>query len=171
MSRYFERITEDELREKIEAAWDKKDTELGNNFNVWRELTEQIKKDIKVKFNCENLKEEGFRTLNNGFIYYLLGAGGDWESPVNFIIYWDGKKLRGYVPTNGNPYNTSAMRAYGNNGEEDYQEDPGAELDRINSHKRFGTDIDDDDFWQDFRFKVDYTSMQEEIKKRIQERK
>jgi len=170
MSRYFERITEDELRKKIETAWGKKDTEWGNDFSVWRELTKQIEKDIKVKFDCENLEEEGLRTLDNGFTYYLLGAGGDWESPVNFIIYWDGKKLRGYVPTDGNLYNTSAMRAYGNNGEEDYQEDPGAELDRINSHKRFGTDIDDDDFWQDFRFQHDHVAMQEEMRERIKEK-
>ena len=36
-----------------------------------------------------------------------------------FIIYWDGKKLRAYVPTDGNPWNTDTKEAYGNDEEKD----------------------------------------------------
>jgi hypothetical protein len=43
-----------------------------------------------------------------------IWAGGDWECPVAFIIYWDGSKLRAYVPTDGNSWNTDTKRAYGN---------------------------------------------------------
>lgn len=36
-----------------------------------------------------------------------------------FIIYWDGEKLRGYIPEDGNPWNTATREAYGNNEEQD----------------------------------------------------
>lgn len=32
-------------------------------------------------------------------------AGGDWQEPVFFIIYWDGKDFRGYIPKDGNLWN------------------------------------------------------------------
>jgi hypothetical protein len=36
------------------------------------------------------------------------------------MIYWDGKKLRGYIPTKGNPWNTDTKMAYGNSYKDDY---------------------------------------------------
>ncbi|MDB5036981.1 MAG: hypothetical protein JWQ35_509 [Bacteriovoracaceae bacterium] len=48
-----------------------------------------------------------------------MTAGGDWENPVFFIIYWDGKALRGYIPTKGNLWNTDTKQAYGNDEESD----------------------------------------------------
>ncbi len=39
--------------------------------------------------------------------------------PIFFIIYWDGKALRGYIPLDGNPWNTTTKQAYGNNNEDD----------------------------------------------------
>jgi hypothetical protein len=91
------------------------------------ELTAQVTKDVsKVYFSSENFgcfpeqgynNELGFHTLDNDFTYLGCMGGGDWEFPVFYIIYWDGKKLRGYVPTDGNMFNRSTMMAYGNDGE------------------------------------------------------
>lgn len=64
----------------------------------------------------------GFNTFkidNKDFVFLGFMAGGDWEVPVHFIIYWDGKKLRGYIPTDGNPWNTDTKEAYGNDEESD----------------------------------------------------
>lgn len=66
-----------------------------------------------MKFNLENLKIKGYYD-DNGFVYLEAFGGGDWELSVSFIVYWDGKKLRGYVPTKGNPWNFSTKEAYGN---------------------------------------------------------
>ena len=82
----------------------------------------QVKKDLeKVDFDFENEDcnngcnyIKGFRVAPNGLPYWGDDAGGDWEVPVFFIIYWDGKKLRGYIPTEGNTWNTDTKTAYGN---------------------------------------------------------
>jgi hypothetical protein len=103
------------------------------------ELTPTVQKDLsKVKFDTENVEQDdkpqgayqegityakfppmGFNTLPNGLALYGIYAGGDWEAPVYFIIYWDGKKLRGYIPTDGNPWNRTTKEAYGNDEEDD----------------------------------------------------
>lgn len=99
--------------------------EVANNF------TPQIEKDIeKVSFDFENFectKENascyedlvGFRTLSNGLTFLGCVAGGNWETPVFFIVYSDGKKLRGYVPKSGNLWNYTTKWAFGNDEEED----------------------------------------------------
>jgi len=115
------------------------------HFVYLRDIIEQVRADLsKVNFdteNCEWSPEEaymgtreiaGFRTLPNGLTYLGVIAGGDWECPVFHIIYWDGAKLRGYVPTDGNTWNTDTKEAYGNN----------EEADDKNSQKRFGFDAD-----------------------------
>jgi hypothetical protein len=102
-------------------------------------LTPLIQKDLsKVKFDTENVIYEednpfraeglGFRTLLNNLTVLGVKAGGDWENPVYFIIYWDGDNLRGYIPKDGNPYNSDTKEAYGNN----------EESDKANCKKRFG---------------------------------
>lgn len=40
-------------------------------------------------------------------------GGGDWEEPVAFVVYWDGKEFRGYVPTNGNSFDVKSKAAIG----------------------------------------------------------
>jgi len=97
----------------------------------------------KCKFDTENVQANnewddlpnvyGFHTLGNRFTFVGVGAGGDWEVPITFIVYWDGKKLRGYIPTEGNPWNTDTKEAYGNN----------EELDEKNFIKRFVTSKED----------------------------
>lgn len=81
-------------------------------------LGNQISKDLdKVQFDWENSEYEegecGIKVLN-GWPFLLMWAGGDWEYPVRFIIYWDGKKWRAYIPTEGNVFNKETKSAYGN---------------------------------------------------------
>jgi hypothetical protein len=45
--------------------------------------------------------------------------GGDWEEPILFMVYWDGKTFRGYIPERGNQYNRDTKGALGNNEEAD----------------------------------------------------
>jgi hypothetical protein len=101
MSRFYSPISQEDLQTKIEK------------FKNVYELFEHVQRDIKVKFDLENLNIIGYHN-DNGFVYLEAVGGGDWEQPVSFIIYWDGKKLRGYVPTKGNPWNSLTKEAYGN---------------------------------------------------------
>ena len=120
MPRKFVLISHNKLSEKIEEA-------QGPRFNRynWPKLTPQIEKDLKkCHFDCENVEIGpgsigpkglmGYTTLDNGLSFLGICAGGDWEVPVFFIIYWDGEKLRGYIPIEGNPWNTTTRQAYGN---------------------------------------------------------
>jgi hypothetical protein len=122
----------------------------------WKDLTARVKEDLsKIEFDLENVfigkcyqydmqerkytnepdtnwpnKVMGLVTLENGLTFLGLVAGGDWECSLFFMIYWDGKQLRGYIPREGNPYNSSTKEAYGNADEAD---------DEVNAKKRFGT--------------------------------
>lgn len=83
-----------------------------------------IRDDLKdVDFDWENFSCEpngsldawgGIHTMHNGLTFIACWAGGDWECPVCFILYWDGKDLRGYIPDEGNLWNRGKQRAYGN---------------------------------------------------------
>lgn len=118
MSRTFAPITIPELEEKVWARFSE-----GEGIEPIL-IKEWLGKDLKVNFDFENFESPGsnhgkgsllgFNTLANGLTYCGMSAGGDWEYPVFFIVYWDGKKLRGYVPTEGNPWNTTTKAAYGN---------------------------------------------------------
>lgn len=91
----------------------------------------QVKKDIsKIQFDFENSFIEpedwmghinlvGFHELHIPFLGCM--AGGDWEEPVFFIIYHDGKKFRGYVPVCGNVFNRDTNEAIGNDEDADYE--------------------------------------------------
>lgn len=128
MPRYFVPITEEELKEKVEKELDNHDEieYVEDRVDYLNILTKQIEKDLsKCQFDTENVASEGcknfgpiellgYNTLDNGLSYLGVCAGGDWEVPVFFIIYWDGKKLRGYIPKDGNPWNTDTKFAYGN---------------------------------------------------------
>ncbi len=114
MSRHFAEITKEEFLKKIEDVSFQED--------------ETILKDLdKVHFDFENYttKEDepfcdypaGYRELTNGIHAYFVNAGGDWECPICFVIYWDGKKLRGYIPKNGNLWNRLTHTAFGSEGD------------------------------------------------------
>lgn len=112
MARYFAPITVEELEAKIEAA--------AGDGSIFGTVPA---KDLKVSFDTENVSISqkdfgpnnlmGYRTLDTGLTFLGWAAGGDWQHPVYGIIYWDGERLRAYVPTDGNPYNTDTNRAYG----------------------------------------------------------
>jgi len=105
----------------------------------------------------------GIRTLPNGMIYAGIMAGGDWECPVFWIIYWDGKRLRGYVPTDGNPYNTDTMEAYGNNPEAD-----GRDL-RMRFAELQDGRLSDEEYWYayEYRLRTDALKIIADIENRI----
>lgn len=126
MSRYFAPITEAELQAKIEKAFVDEDPDnpyynRGDAIDH-QVLLDKLGKDLKVSFDFENFEIVGYKTLANGLTYLECYAGGDWEHPVTFIIYWDGKKLRGYVPTEGNPWNLTTKQAYGNDEDDDLKD-------------------------------------------------
>lgn len=106
-------------------------------------ITKRVIQDLeKVQFDEENMEWEagegyaglesitGFNTLPNGLTYLGVTAGGDWEAPLFYIIYYDGQSLRGYIPEAGNHWNTDSKTAYGNDGD--------GEFDTDNIRKRFG---------------------------------
>ncbi len=90
----------------------------------------QVRSDLrKIDFDFENYSTPnednrdtntdrilGWHTLPNGFSFLGCWAGGDWETPVYFILYWDGEKVRGYVPEDGNTFNSKYRTAYGSEG-------------------------------------------------------
>ena len=113
--------------------WLKKKMELAGGFSP-DQLTKKVEKDIsKVEFDFENCTcsyndgyngceiISGYHIAPNGLPFLGVVAGGDWEIPVFFMIYWDDKDLRGYIPTDGNTWNTDTKKAYGN--EMDYYYD------------------------------------------------
>ena len=56
-----------------------------------------IKKDFKgIHFNWENYDIVGDVRTTKGIPYQLFNAHGDWEIPVYFMVYYDGKKIRVY---------------------------------------------------------------------------
>jgi hypothetical protein len=55
----------------------------------------------------------GYEVLSNDLPVLFVNAGGDWEFPVCFVLYWDGVKIRAYVPSNGNCWNKKEKCAYG----------------------------------------------------------
>jgi hypothetical protein len=132
MARYFVPITVDELKAKVEAAGAEK--AWGHDIPEFSPhvIVDKLGKDLKVRFDLENFTMDeddfgpeglcGYHTLPNGLTYCGMAAGGDWEFPVFFIVYWDGKKIRGYVPTKGNPWNSLTKTAFGNHEELDLKD-------------------------------------------------
>lgn len=73
---------------------------------------EVIIKDNNVDFDVENAGGK-FITMDNGLTCLKGWAAGDWECAVYFIIYYDGKKFRLYIPRYGNTYNLITKTAFG----------------------------------------------------------
>jgi len=130
------------------------------------ELNAQIVKDLsKVEFDCENLcglgedwageEQYGFHTLDNGLTFLGLAAGGDWEWPVYFIIYWDGFKLRGYIPTKGNCYDVKNKIAWGNEDELGFETE-----EECDAYAKQYRDMEEEE-------RFDFEELKKDIKKRI----
>lgn len=138
MARKAPKISIDDLKIKIgeaackAAAEELEPEEMADPFEsaysyLWYE-NQQIRDDLnKINFDFENYSSPnsledppeimGWHTLDNGFSFLGMWAGGDWETPVYFILYWDGKKVRGYVPETGNTFNPKYRTAFGSEGE------------------------------------------------------
>lgn len=115
----------------IDAGEDPDDINVDENGISPSCLTVALRDDIRIAFDIENfdyMAEDygngrdglvGYHILENGHTFWGVVCGGDWEAPMFFAIYWDGDKLRAYVPVDGNPWNTDTMQAYGNDEEKD----------------------------------------------------
>lgn len=102
---------------------------------LMEELLGDVEKDwSKIDFSTENMDVIAERVTADGVPYLQIRAGGDWETPLVCIIYFDGKKLRGYVPKDGNTYNHRTKSAFGNN-----------DSDAAECKTRFGVDCDPDE--------------------------
>lgn len=136
-----QRINE-QIRENNELAR-KKDAKAPITFE-FKYLSEQITSDLRVEFEDDNeifesktLKNYnyknivGLHTLKNGLTFQGILSGSDFQPAVFYIIYFDGRKLRAYVPTEGNLWNTDTLQAYGYDIKED----------QINILKRFNKDF------------------------------
>lgn len=128
------RITPKEFEEKMKEIWEKSGEDRRftlDNFvykfcNQWtkdkpKELNTLVDDISKIDYDTENLGAEGKVESINGLTYLKCYAGGDWEDPIMFFIYWDGSKFRGYIPTYGNAYNRKYKRAFGNGEEQDVE--------------------------------------------------
>ena len=142
----FQEAISDWLDEYPEKGMKPEEFLKATSFNGGKNLTSKVSKDLsKVRFDMENFEWEGeeensyegfekitgFHILPNGMAYLGCCAGGDWEKALFFILYYDGNQLRGYIPTDGNTWNTDTNSAYGN------------EHDTSNLKKRFGVDDKD----------------------------
>ncbi|WP_395000396.1 hypothetical protein [Acinetobacter sp.] len=121
MARYYKSITQQQLEILISAELIKCNGEFDDLCHQGK-----IRNDLnKVNFDFENFEYEysedrgwkgdfvGYKALGD-FNFLMAYAGGDWEHPVVFIIYYDGKDLRGYVPKSGNCWNYKTKEAFGN---------------------------------------------------------
>jgi hypothetical protein len=139
------KMTEDEFKQEMIHAYhmyqmeqeethpiDLKTTPSPSNFvyklayknmkNEDSKYAAKLYKDIwggKYKFDSENVDcRGGIKMSSKGFPYLLCDAGGDWECPVCFFVYFDGKHFRGYIPLKGNAINTKTKSAF--DGGDDY---------------------------------------------------
>jgi hypothetical protein len=83
-----------------------------------------------VDFDFENINMTdidmgglyGFQTLPNGMEILGLFIGGDWEIPVNVILYLKNGKLYNYIPMNGNIFDRVNYKAFDENSFENNDE-------------------------------------------------
>lgn len=128
------RITPKEFEGKMKEMWEKNvqdrrftlDNFIYKFCNQWnkerpKELNALMNDISKIDYDTENIGVIGKIESVNGLTYLKCYAGGDWENPILFFMYWDGSKFRGYIPTYGNAYNRKYKRAFGNNDEEDVE--------------------------------------------------
>lgn len=54
----------------------------------------------------------------DGIAFCGILTGGDWEYPLFEILYWDGERIRPYIPTRGNAMNPHVPCAFGSEGDE-----------------------------------------------------
>ena len=125
-------------------------------YMLLEENLPEVEKDwSKIDFSTENMDVAGEKMTPDGIPYLLIETGGDWETELVAIIYFDGKKLRGYVPKDGNSYNHKEKSAFGNN-----------DSDAAEGAKQFGKKFIDDDGC--FEVDPNMALIEQDISKRIQ---
>ena len=123
---------------------------------LMEDLVPEIEKDwSKIDFSTENMDVIAEKITPDGVPYLLIRAGGDWEAPLQCIVYFDGRKLRGYVPKDGNSYNHRAKASFGNN-------DDDAEV----ATKQFGKPFQQGDGY--YGAEPDMALVEQDIAKRIE---
>ena len=100
------RMSMEDVQEKFEALED-----------IYDAIPE---KDWKVDMNVENY-EYSFRMTSTGVPYVLAEVASDYSPWMVYMIYWDGKRFRAYIPTYGNTWNTKTKEMIGENPEEDVE--------------------------------------------------
>lgn len=93
-----------------------------------------VEKDLKIANFPENFEADpmtqvlqtdtgtaliGLQTLETGLTFYGISAGADWALPFFYALYWDGKKIRVYIPSRGNIINLDTKTAIGAESEND----------------------------------------------------
>lgn len=126
------KISTKEFENKLKEIWDKYQDKYSGKFSVSnfvyrycrprKDIPELdvLHKDLqKIKFDFENCDAIGneVKTINN-ISCIMADAGGDWECPVLFFVYWDGSKFRGYVPIYGNAVNRNTNSAFSQSDED-----------------------------------------------------
>lgn len=157
------KTTPSQLEDKLKEIWDANEKEefklksAIHRLMAWpknKKGLEQYEKDIsKIKFDCENFEAIGdVRTNNKGISYVIVRAGGDWEFPLLVFIYFDGKHIRGYIPTYGNCFDRYKKIAFGNGDDLDYEfirnefKDEKASPYDIKKHLKYNMDACVEDF-------------------------
>lgn len=157
------KTTPSQLEDKLKEIWDANEKEefklksAIHRLMAWpknKKGLEQYEKDIsKIKFDCENFEAIGdVRTNNKGISYVIVRAGGDWEFPLLVFIYFDGKHIRGYIPTYGNCFDRYKKIAFGNGDDLDYEfirhefKDEKASPYDITKHLKYNMDACVEDF-------------------------
>lgn len=78
-------------------------------------IPKKLRDDLnEIEHDDENMDSIGDVQIANGIPYLQGCVGGDWESAIFFVIYWDGTQLRGYIPTKGNSFDRFRKIALGN---------------------------------------------------------
>jgi len=138
MARFYTEIKKEDFLEKIKSIMitsdDIENFEKDEIFIDYDEFpwnlgyqtgTKNIKKDLsKVEFTFDNFTSfqypenfsnypVGYMELKTGFHTFFVNAGGDWEFPICFVLYWGNKKMRAYIPKDGNAWNKKEKCAYG----------------------------------------------------------
>jgi len=78
------------------------------------EIPESAVEEGNIEVDSENLERNDFITINN-IKLLKISTGGDWELPLDGVIYYDGTTYHSYYPISANVYNPIHMSACGNN--------------------------------------------------------
>lgn len=92
-------------------------------YYILNEICKHCENRFIVDFDFENIHMTdidmgglyGFQTLPNGMEILGLFIGGDWEIPVNVILYLKNGKLYNYIPMNGNIFDRVDYKAFDEN--------------------------------------------------------